>query len=123
MTSDQLPPNAARVGMIEATQDLSPLSELGQSFGLGFAVRTDLGHSAVSGSVGDHFWAGAAGTYFWIDPQEKLYAVMTCRCRSWKQAHTAARCARSFMGRWYTDGKRQSPVVIALSRSILQEEK
>jgi len=39
-------------------------------------VRTDLGHSAVSGSVGDYFWAGAAGTYFWIDPQEKLYAVM-----------------------------------------------
>jgi CubicO group peptidase (beta-lactamase class C family) len=30
----------------------------------------------VSGSVGDAFWAGAAGTYFWIDPQEKLYAVM-----------------------------------------------
>jgi len=76
MTSDQLPPNAARVGMLEATQDLSPLAELGQSFGLGFAVRTDLGHSPVSGSVGDYFWAGAAGTYFWIDPQEKLYAVM-----------------------------------------------
>lgn len=76
MTSDQLPSNAARVGMLEATQDLSPLPELGQSFGLGFAVRTDLGHSAVSGSVGDYFWAGAAGSYFWIDPQEKLYAVM-----------------------------------------------
>jgi len=76
MASDQLPPTAARVGMIEATQDLSPLQELGQSFGLGFAVRTDVGHSPVSGSVGDYFWAGAAGTYFWIDPQEKLYAVM-----------------------------------------------
>ena len=76
MTSDQLPPGAARVGMLVATQDLSPLPELGQSFGLGFAVRTDVGHTAVSGSVGDAFWAGAAGTYFWIDPQEKLYAVM-----------------------------------------------
>ena len=44
--------------------------------GLGFAVRTDLGHSPVSGSVGDYFRAGAAGTYFWIDPQEKLYGVL-----------------------------------------------
>lgn len=76
MTSDQVPQGAARVGMLEATQDLSPLPELGQSFGLGFAVRTDVGHTAVSGSVGDAFWAGYAGTYFWIDPQEKLYAVM-----------------------------------------------
>jgi len=76
MTSDQLPQQAARVAMLEATQDLSPIPEMGQSFGLGFAVRTDLGHSAVSGSVGDYFWAGAAGTYFWIDPQEKLYAVL-----------------------------------------------
>ena len=58
------------------TQDLNPFPEIGQSFGLGFAVRTDQGHSPVSGSVGDYFWAGAAGTYFWIDPQEKLYAVM-----------------------------------------------
>ena len=76
MTSDQIPQGASRVGMLAATQDLSPLPELGQSFGLGFAVRTDVGHTAVSGSVGDAFWAGAAGTYFWIDPQEKLYAVM-----------------------------------------------
>jgi len=76
MASDQLPPNAARVAMVEATQDLSPVQDLGQSFGLGFAVRTELGHSPVSGSIGDYFLAGAAGTYFWIDPQEKLYAVM-----------------------------------------------
>jgi CubicO group peptidase (beta-lactamase class C family) len=76
MTSDQLPPNASRVGILEATQDLSPLQELGQSFGLGFAVRTDVGHTAVPGSVGDYFWAGAGGTYFWVDPQEKVYAIM-----------------------------------------------
>jgi CubicO group peptidase (beta-lactamase class C family) len=61
--------------MLEAAQELSPIPELGQSFGLGFAVRTDLGHSAVSGLVGDYFWAGAAGTYFWVDPQKK-YAVL-----------------------------------------------
>jgi CubicO group peptidase (beta-lactamase class C family) len=76
MTSDQVPPHASRVGQMQVTQDLNPFPEIGQSFGLGFAVRTDVGHSAVSGSVGDYFWAGAAGTYFWVDPQEKLYAVM-----------------------------------------------
>lgn len=76
MTSDQLPPGIARVAMLQATQDLSPIPELGQSFGLGFAVRTDAGRTPVSGSVGDYFWAGAAGTYFWVDPQEKLFAVM-----------------------------------------------
>lgn len=75
MTSDQVPPDAARIGMLAATQDLSPIPELGQSFGLGFAVRTAPGHTAVSGSVGDYFWAGALGTYFWVDPQEKLFAI------------------------------------------------
>jgi CubicO group peptidase (beta-lactamase class C family) len=76
MASDQIPPGASRVSDLAASQDLTPVAELGQSFGLGFAVRTDVGHSPVSGSVGDYFWAGAGGTYFWIDPQEKLYAVM-----------------------------------------------
>jgi len=76
MASDQLPPHTPRVGEVTATQDLSPFAELGQSFGLGFAVRTDVGRSPISGSVGDYFWAGAGGTYFWIDPQEKLFAVL-----------------------------------------------
>ena len=76
MRSDQLPPGAARVTQLALSQDLTPTPELGQSFGLGFAVRTDPGRSPVSGSAGDYFWAGAAGTYFWVDPQEKLFAVM-----------------------------------------------
>jgi CubicO group peptidase (beta-lactamase class C family) len=72
MSSDQLPPNAARSG----TDDLAPTLEMGQSFGLGFAVRLDQGHSPIPGSAGDYFWAGAYGTYFWVDPKEKLFAVM-----------------------------------------------
>jgi CubicO group peptidase (beta-lactamase class C family) len=76
MTSDQLPPNASRVALLEALQDMAPIPEMGQSFGLGFAVRTAPGHTPVSGSVRDYFWAGAAGTYFWVDPQEKMYAIM-----------------------------------------------
>jgi CubicO group peptidase (beta-lactamase class C family) len=72
MTSDQVPPGIPRLGY----EDMAPTPEMGHSFGLGFAVRTDAGHSPVSGSVGDYFWAGAYGTYFWIDPQEKIFAVM-----------------------------------------------
>ena len=72
MTSDQLPPGIPRLGY----EDMAPTPEMGQSFGLGFAVRTDAGHSPLPGSVGDYFWAGAYGTYFWIDPQEKMFAVM-----------------------------------------------
>jgi CubicO group peptidase (beta-lactamase class C family) len=72
MTSDQVPPGTLRSGF----EDLAPTLEMGQSFGLGFAVRTDAGHSPLGGSAGDYFWAGAYGTYFWVDPQEKLFAVM-----------------------------------------------
>ncbi len=72
MTADQLPPGMPRSGF----EDLAPTLEMGQSFGLGFAVRTGPGHNPLSGSVGDYFWAGAYGTYFWIDPREKLFAVM-----------------------------------------------
>jgi len=73
MASDQLPPGMPRVGGYE---DLAPTPDLGQSFGLGFAVRTSLGPNPLSGSVGDYFWAGIYGSYFWIDPQEKLFAVL-----------------------------------------------
>jgi CubicO group peptidase (beta-lactamase class C family) len=72
MTSDQLPPGIPRIGL----EELAPTPEMGQSFGLGFAVRTEQGHNPLSGSVGDYFWAGAYGTFFWIDPQSRMFAVM-----------------------------------------------
>jgi CubicO group peptidase (beta-lactamase class C family) len=96
MTSDQIPPGAARVGMLAAAQDLAPLQELGQSFGLGFALRTDVGHTAVSGSAGDYFWAGAGGTYFWVDPQEKLYAVLMLQ-KPFVEAGTYRRAMREMV--------------------------
>ncbi len=43
MTSDQLPPGTVRSGL----EDLAPTREMGQSFGLGFAVRTGVGHSPL----------------------------------------------------------------------------
>jgi len=48
----------------------------GYGFGLGFAVRLDEGMAWVPGSKGDAMWAGAWGTSFWIDPKEKLVAVI-----------------------------------------------
>jgi CubicO group peptidase (beta-lactamase class C family) len=76
MTADHLP--------LEITYDPvtpvlfeaeAPTREMGQSFGLGFAVRTHPGMNPLPGSVGDYYWAGALGTYFWIDPAEKLIAI------------------------------------------------
>jgi len=72
MSSDHLPPGILRSGY----EDMAPTPEMGQSFGLGFAVRTDGGRNPLPGSAGTYYWAGAYGTYFWIDPQTKMFAVM-----------------------------------------------
>ncbi len=66
MTADHL-------GPIKGAADLlTP----GYGFGLGFAVRTAPGIAPIPGSVGQYYWGGAAGTTFWIDPKERLYAVL-----------------------------------------------
>jgi CubicO group peptidase (beta-lactamase class C family) len=70
MTADALPPGVSRTSYV-ATLMLGPSN----SFGLGFAVRTEPGMSPVPGSVGDYFWAGILGTSFWVDPKERLLAV------------------------------------------------
>lgn len=66
MTSDHL-------GTITGAPDLLPP---GHGFGLGFAVRTQAGMAPFPGSVGNYYWGGAAGTTFWVDPAERLYAVL-----------------------------------------------
>ena len=48
----------------------------GHGFGLGFAVRIAAGLAPFPGSVGNYYWSGAAGTSFWIDPAERLFAVL-----------------------------------------------
>ena len=55
---------------------LLPSPSMGQGFGLGFAVRNEVGRNPLHGSPGDYFWGGAHGTYFWIDPKEKMFAVL-----------------------------------------------
>jgi CubicO group peptidase (beta-lactamase class C family) len=74
MTTVSLPPN------ICFTQDMvGPL--LGSSWGLGFAIRTDPQSSSVPGTVGSYSWGGVWGTFFWIDPAERLAAVLMIQVR------------------------------------------
>jgi CubicO group peptidase (beta-lactamase class C family) len=53
----------------------SPGPRPGYSFGLGFAVRTEIGEASTLGSVSIADWNGLGGTNFWIDPKEKLAVV------------------------------------------------
>ena len=48
----------------------------GFSFGLGVAVRTQEGLSAVPGNPGEFSWNGAYGTQFFADPKERLVVVV-----------------------------------------------
>jgi CubicO group peptidase (beta-lactamase class C family) len=77
MSSDHLPPGVAYDPMTLALFGAgAPTPEMGQGFGLGFAVRKEQGRNPLPGSVGDYYWGGAFGTAFWIDPQEQLIAIL-----------------------------------------------
>ncbi len=70
MTADHLGDILVNAG---ASRALLPL---GHGFGLGFAVRKELGVAPVPGSVGSYFWGGMAGTTFFVDPAEDLCACL-----------------------------------------------
>ena len=48
----------------------------GYGFGLGFAVRLVDGLAPFPGSAGQYRWGGIAGTEFWIDPRERMFAIL-----------------------------------------------
>lgn len=48
----------------------------GLGFGLGFAITEDIGKTAQYGTAGTYGWFGAYHTMYWVDPKEKLVAVM-----------------------------------------------
>ncbi len=63
---------------VRATQpagSVSPGPRPGYGFGLGFAVRSEIGEASTLGSVGIADWNGLGGTNFWIDPKEKLAVI------------------------------------------------
>jgi CubicO group peptidase (beta-lactamase class C family) len=95
MTSDQLPPGTERhTSVAMLLEAFGPTPEMGTSFGLGFAVRTDAGRNPMPGSVGDFSWGGIYGTLFWVDPEEKLVAVLMTQAPRpvlgpfWRQTRT-----------------------------------
>lgn len=70
MASDALP---------AGLQDRSWLPSKGQvSFGIDFAVRVAPPRDAqeASGEVGEFFWDGLANTLFWVDPANRIAAVL-----------------------------------------------
>ena len=52
------------------------LLPLGHGFGLGVAVRRQLGVASVPGSPGSYYWGGMAGTTFFVDPAQDLFACL-----------------------------------------------
>jgi CubicO group peptidase (beta-lactamase class C family) len=90
MTSDHLPPGIAFSPVTLQgfhAQALAPTPEDGQGFGLGFAVRNQAGRNPLPGSPGEFYWAGIYGTAFWVDPKEKLIAVLMMQLPPPKAAH------------------------------------
>lgn len=65
--------------MPKEVTDTSWLSTKGRvGFGIDFAVRTKRPADAqeASGEIGEFFWDGAADTLFWVDPKNKITAVL-----------------------------------------------
>jgi len=71
MTTDALPPGVRFAGA--TSEFVGP--QVGTSWGLGFAIRTNPEFSILPGAVGSFNWSGAWGTYFWIDPSERLIGL------------------------------------------------
>jgi CubicO group peptidase (beta-lactamase class C family) len=70
MATDAMPPEVT---------DVSWLPSKGSAgFGIDFAVRIrpPANPQEASGAVGEFFWDGAADTLFWVDPKNKITAVL-----------------------------------------------
>lgn len=66
--------------LLPPTLEILPL--LGYGFGLGSRVVLDVAQTGVSGSAGEHGWAGAAKTYYWVDPAEQVVGVFMTQSMS-----------------------------------------
>jgi CubicO group peptidase (beta-lactamase class C family) len=81
------------------TSDIPPtglgLIGEGGGFGLGFRVSMEQAANQTLGSPGMYGWSGIMGTNFWVDPKEKLFAVMMV------QRYPGAPIAASFQALTY----------------------
>lgn len=73
-----LGPKTVELMTVSHTADLPPAGLVGSGaqFGLGFRVVTELGPTQTLGSPGIYGWSGIYGTVFWVDPKERLVAIM-----------------------------------------------
>jgi CubicO group peptidase (beta-lactamase class C family) len=76
MTSNALHPGIEFASTVPRFGDLGPTPSMGQSFGLGFALRTEAGENPLPGSVGSFYWTGVFGTTFFVDPKQELVIIM-----------------------------------------------
>jgi CubicO group peptidase (beta-lactamase class C family) len=56
--------------------DTLPGRKPGEGFGLTVRVISDFGAAGTALSNGSFGWSGAFGTHFWVDPEEKIVAVL-----------------------------------------------
>ncbi len=70
MATDALPADVGDKGFLPTKGEVG--------FGIDFAVRIRPPANAqeASGAVGEFFWDGAADTLFWVDPRNKITAVL-----------------------------------------------
>ncbi len=73
-----LSPKTIELMTASHTADLGPsgLTGPGAQFGLGFRIVTDVAATQTLGSNGLYGWSGIYGTVFWVDPKERLVAIM-----------------------------------------------
>ena len=73
-----LSPKTVELMAASHTADLPPSGLIGNGaqFGLGFRVVTDVATTQTLGSNGSYGWSGIYGTNFWVDPKERLVAIV-----------------------------------------------
>ena len=73
-----LSPKTVELMTASHTADLPPSGLIGNGaqFGLGFRVVTDVATTQTLGSNGSFGWSGIYGTNFWVDPKERLVAIV-----------------------------------------------
>ena len=74
-----LSPKSVQLMAANHTADLTTPGLLlgpGIGFGLGFSVVTNVAATQTLGSEGQFGWSGIYGTNFWVDPKEKLIAIV-----------------------------------------------
>jgi len=70
MTSNHVPPG------YKSAMPMVVSPEVGQGYGLGFAINCKPALGGLPASKGDYYWSGVFGTSFFIDPKEQLIAIM-----------------------------------------------